>query len=316
MRWITRLNDAIPIDAYLRSLYDKNQSIGLRILNLQAFWDTEVAESYTKDHAFPDVVALDTPTLAERNFGITFEQYEIERFHLPRFILLDIDGKVAWEGDPGFAKGSAWSGEESLLDVPLRELAAKRRLPELIAWRKGWPAARAALVHGDFAKAAPALKSAVDFDASFSSEVAEASAVRTAIESSAGSIDDLAARLATDGREPALEVLLAWAEQLGKPIKKSKAVLAALKNPNIAAWKRAPGLLKPVLPKVGKDPAAIEDALGKIAALGGAFPTALAERGRAVAGDAAALKALIEDPSTLPGEWLAQEHFRWKGDGK
>jgi hypothetical protein len=270
-----------------------------------------VAESYLAEHAFPDSVALDSPTKAAQNIGITFERYDIARFHLPRFILLDIDGKVAWEGDPGFAKGVAWGGEESLLDTPLRELSAKRKLPELVAWRKNWPGARAALAAGDFAQAAPVLQAAATFDAACSEEVAEASAYLAAIEGALGGADALAADLAAKGREPALEVLLEWAEALGKPLKKSKAVSAALKSPNLAAWKRTPGLLKPVLPKVGKDDAAVSAVLDKVAALPGAFPAELAERGRACATDAGALKSLLDEIAALPARWLASEHFGW-----
>jgi Tfp pilus assembly protein PilF len=309
--WSIDQNDQLAIDAYLRDLAQKHASVGLRFVNLLAFWDEAAAEAYLAAHPFPDSVGLDTPTQAERNFGVTFERYDVMRFQLPRFILLDIDGKVAWEGDPGFTKATAWSGEESLLDVPLRELVAKRKLTELNAWRKAWPEARAALARGEFAKAVAALKGSAGFDATVSSEVAEASAYLAAVEGAAGGADALAAKLAEQGREPALEVLLEWAEALGKPVKKSKAVSAALKSPNVAAWKRAPTLLKPVLAKVGKDAAAVEDALTKVAALPGKFPAEFAEQARVNAGDAAALEAVIEEAAELPALWLASEHFGW-----
>jgi len=309
--WSIAQNDAIAIDAYLRDLFEKNANVGLRIVNLLAFWDEPAAEAYLAQHAFPDSVALDTPTQAEHNFGVTFERYDVMRFQLPRFILLDIDGKVAWEGDPGFAKGEAYSGQESLLDTPLRELIAKRKLTEFTAWRKAWPEARAALARGEFAKGVAALKGAKGFDASVSSEVAEATAYLTAIEGAAGGVDALAEKLAGEGREPALEALCDWAEALGLPIKKSKALSASLKCANVAAWKRAPGMLKPLLPKVGKDPKAIEDALAKVAALPGAFPAELAEQARANATDAAAFKSVIDEAGEIPALWLASEHFGW-----
>ncbi len=309
--WSIDQNDQVGIDAYLRDLHEKHAHVGLRMINLLAFWDEGAAEAYVREHPFPDSVALDTPTAAEKNFGVTFERYDVMRFHLPRFLLLDIDGKVAWEGDPGFAKGEAYEGQESLLDVPLRELIAKRRLSEFMAWRTGWPDARAALARGDFARALPALKASVDFDPTVSSEVSEAAACVAALEAAAGGLDELCTRLAEQGREPALEVLIDWAEELGKPVKKSKAVTAALKGPNVAAWKRAPALLKPVLPKVGKDAAAVAAALDKLSELPGSFPSELAEEARAVADDAAGLKALLDQAGALPARWLASEHFGW-----
>jgi Tfp pilus assembly protein PilF len=309
--WSIDQNNAVAIDGYLRGVAKQYRDSGLRILNLLAFWDEPQAEQYLAAHAFPDSVALDTPIQSEHNFGVTFERFDVERFQLPRFLLLDIDGKVAWEGDPGFAKGSAWNGEESLLDVPLHELIAKRRLKEFTAWRKAWPEARAALARGEFEKAAPALKSAGQFDPTVSSEVAEAIALLAAVEGAAGGIEALATKLTAEGREPALAVLLDWTEALGQPAKKTKSVTAAIKSANLAAWKRVPSMLKPLLPKAGKDAAAIEDAFAKVAALPGKFPSEFVEEARPIASDAAALKALVDAANALPARWLAKQHFGW-----
>jgi hypothetical protein len=308
--WSREQNDQIPIDGYLRDIAAENAAVGLRVVNLLAFWNEPEAETYLREHPFPGSVGLDTPTQAERNFGVTFERYDVMRFQLPRFILLDVDGKVAWEGDPGFAKGEAYEGQESLLDVPLRELIAKRRLPEFVAWRKAWPAARAALARGDFRAAVPALRGAQDFELGIAPEIDEAAAVRAAIEAAAAGFEDLAKKLGAEGREPALEVLSDWADELGKPAKKSKDASAVLKGPNLAAWKRAPGLVKPVLAKVGKNAAAVGAAIDKVAALTGAFPAEFAAEARA-ARDDAELKSLLEELAQRPARWLANEHFGW-----
>lgn len=309
--WSIEQNDQIPIDGYLRALAKKHAGVDLRIVNLLAFWNQEQAATYLEAHAFPGSVGLDTPTQAEHNFGVTFERYELPRFQLPRFLLLDIDGKVVWEGDPGFARGEVWNGQESLLDVPLRELVAKRRLAEFQAWCRAWPAAREALATGDFEAALPALKAAAPFDPGVSEEVAEAFACKAALEGAANGLEDVAARFAEQGREPALEVLIAWAESLGLAPKKSKAVSAVLKGPNLAAWKRAPAMLKPVLPKAGKDAAAVEAALARILALPGAFPGELVEEARSRADDPEGLKAVMDEAGSLPARWLAREHFGW-----
>lgn len=309
--WSVEQNDALPIDGYLRKLAEDHAASGLEIVNLLAFWNEDVAESYLEKHPFPGSVGLDTPTQAEKNFGITFERFDVVRFQLPRFLLLDVDGKVAWEGDPGFAKGQGWNGEESLLDVPLRELLVKRKMGEFIAWRKGWPAAREALARGDFEAAVPALKAARGFDATVSAEVAEASAIAASIEEAAAGLDAVGQRFTEAGREPALEVLIAWATALGKAPKKSKDVTALLKSPKVAAWKKVGGMLKPVVAKAGKDATAVEAVLAKVAELPGAFPAELAEEARAAAEDAAAFKSLVDGLADFPGRWLASEHFGW-----
>jgi tetratricopeptide (TPR) repeat protein len=311
--WSTEQNDQVQIDDYLRDLAEKHAAIGLKVVNVLAFWNEALAEEHLRAHPFPGAVALDTPTQAERNFGITFERFDVERFHLPRFILLDIDGKVAWEGDPGFAKDVGWEGEESLLDVPLRELIAKRRLSEFVAWRDAWPAARAALERGDFASAAGALAAAAVFDATVSPEVAEAVAIVAALEGAAGGLEALGAQLAEDGREPALEVLVDWCKALKLSVPKSKPLNAVLKSPSIAAWKRVPTLLKPAIPKVGKDESAVKLALEKVAALPGSFPAEVLEEARALAaaGDKEAFAALVESCAERPARWLAADHFGW-----
>ncbi|MBI4759018.1 MAG: hypothetical protein HY783_08500 [Chloroflexi bacterium] len=40
----------------------------------------------------------------------TYDAYFLgaEGFGLPRILLLDVDGSVVWEGDPGFKVGVGW----------------------------------------------------------------------------------------------------------------------------------------------------------------------------------------------------------------
>ncbi|HEX6883902.1 MAG TPA: hypothetical protein VF530_11020, partial [Planctomycetota bacterium] len=72
--WSVEQNDALPIDGYLRKLAEDHAASGLEIVNLLAFWNEDVAEAYLQKHPFPGSVGLDTPTQAEKNFGITFER--------------------------------------------------------------------------------------------------------------------------------------------------------------------------------------------------------------------------------------------------
>ncbi|MEQ1893645.1 MAG: hypothetical protein ABL998_13960 [Planctomycetota bacterium] len=313
-------NEEIAVDSYLRELAQKHANIGLTFVTLVGHWNDGRIDDYLARHPLPGVVALDSPGRADRNavrddkksdIGHTFDEYGIARFFLPRMLLLDVDGSVVWEGEPGFQKGKPWKGEETLLDVPLRELADKRKFAELGAWRKGWPAARAALARGELAGGIDALKQSADFEAPGVPELAEAQAALRAIEAALADAEGFAARLVEAGREPALEVLSDWAERLGKPLKKSKPILAALKNPSVSAWERVLTTLKPIPAKLAKDPAALGVACDKLVAMPGAFPAEAAARARELGADPAALTALVAELPQWPTRWLAQELFHW-----
>src|SRR6185436_18945711 len=88
--------------------------------------------------------------------------YFIPRFQLPRVLLLDVDQRVAWEGDPGLERGAEWkAGDPSYLDAPLQELVARRHLRETKAWLKAWESGGALpFSRGELAVALPLVKQA------------------------------------------------------------------------------------------------------------------------------------------------------------
>jgi tetratricopeptide (TPR) repeat protein len=313
-------NEEIAVDAFLRDLAEKQAGIGLAFVTLVGHWNDSRIGEYLARHPLPGAVALDSPAQAERNavrdsktgnIGHTFEEYGIARFFLPRMLLLDLDGTVVWEGEPGFQKGKPWRGEETLLDVPLRELIEKRKLAELGAWRAAWPAARASLERGAFALGVEALKKSADFEAPGVPELEEALAALRALQGAITDGEGLAARLVESGREPALEVLIDWSESLGTPLKKTKSIQAVLKNANASAWGRLPAILKPVPAKLAKDPTIYTSACEKLAELPGTFAAEAAARAKELGPDSAALTGLLEELPLWPARWLAQEIFHW-----
>ncbi len=310
--WSCQQNDLVEIAPWLRSLAKQQESIGLRVVSVVQGWDEGLLPEYLPKNPFPGSLAVDSIE-GRQGLGATFARYQIDRFHLPRLLLIDVDGKVAWEGDPGFSRDRPWSGEESLLDAPLRELVAKRRLTELAAWRARWPEAKKALAAADFSAAAPVLKEGATFDPRSSPEVAEAAGALAALEEALVSPESTAAALAEQGREPALEVLLQWAEQAGTPVKETKVLKNTLKGENLATWKRVPGILRPVLGRLnaGREAGNLQEPFTKIEALPGAFPAEILEELRVAASDPAALKKAIEEAATLPARWLASEYFHW-----
>lgn len=313
-------NEEIAVDAYLRALAEKHAGIGLSFLTIVGHWNDGRIDDYLGRHPLPGAVALDTPGRTDKNavrddqksdIGRTFEEYGVARFFLPRMLLVDLDGTVAWEGEPGFQKGKPWNGEETLLDVPLRELIERRKLAELGTWLASWPAARAALVRGDFAGGVAALKASAELEVPGVPELAEARAALQAVEAALTDAEAFGARLVEAGREPALEALSRWSESLGTPLKKSKPLQAALKNASASAWNRLPTILKPVPAKLAKDPTAFATACDKLAELPGAFAAEATARVRELGPDAPALTELLVELPDWPSRWLARELFRW-----
>ncbi len=75
-----------------------------------------------------------------RRYGDTFEMYRIPQFNLPRLLLLDLDGRVFWEGDPGFAAGTAWQeGDDSIIraEAPLAEMISYGSILRAITQGRG-----------------------------------------------------------------------------------------------------------------------------------------------------------------------------------
>jgi tetratricopeptide (TPR) repeat protein len=311
--WSIDQNDAVQIDTWLANLAKRHADVGLAIVNVASAWDVERIADYLRTHEFPGVIALDSLTDGQ-GIGTTFERFDVARFHLPRLVLLDIDGKVAWEGDPGFSKGQPWKGQEALLDAPLRDLIARQKLPELMAWKQDWPAAREALARGEVAVALPALRAALPFDPRATPEVDEAQLALAKLEDAIRGIDTFIETLAAAEREPAFDVALEWAEVLGLEVTRTKTVKAVAKAASVSGWKRAQAALKPLTGKLksGKVPDDLEEILAKVEGMPGTFPAELATHLRAAAAEGAeALRAAVEAAPELPAHWLATEYFHW-----
>jgi hypothetical protein len=312
--WSITQNEKLPIDDWLRWLAERYAPFDLRIVSIASFLDDERLDAYLRDHPFPGSVACDVETTA--GFGDTFELYAVNKFQLPRLILLDIDYKVAWEGDPGFKSGLGWDPQApSYLESPLEELIAKRKLRALKDWRERWlQIGVPALAEGRVLDAIPLLQEAREFDWRVNDEVMDAQRRLQRLESALGSIEDTAAEFDELGCEPALDVLVEWSRLIGAEVDvRSKALRDALKSDSVKSWKRALSSLKAAIGRVesGKEPAPKEEILARLSDVEGFFPDRLRARLEA-AEDADAYAAALTSAPNLPEEWLVQDYFEWK----
>ena len=307
--WSIAQNELIPLQAWLSSIEQKYKALGLEIVTVTSPNDAETIDAYLATHAFPGSVAVDERT--GTGLGTTNDLFSIARFNLPRILLLDIDGKVAWEGDPGFKINVPWAGEDSFLDTPLAELVEKRKLTQQSAWMKTWnESGPAELAAGELEKAWPKMLESRQFDGSVLPLAYDVQRKAAALEAAVKDLAGTAAKLAEIDRAPALRALLAWQRVLnaGKETKPPPQVKALLDGAQLKEWDRALTIAASYAPRVAKKAELAAEAAGKLAALKSAFATDLAAAVRATGSDGAAAVEVLTNAPNLPQRWLAQ-HF-------
>ena len=309
--WSVQQNDAVEINRWLQSLAKRYEPVGLRILNVGLCWDRDLVRDYVKEHAFPGSIGIDS-VMPNGLGGQTFDDYSIDRFFLPRIVLVDVDGRAVWEGDPGFSAGRPWKGEESFLDGPLQDLIANRQLDKIIGWRERWAKeGEPALEAGEMHQAIPLLLEAGAFDPELFPDVGRALKSLRTLETAISDVDALCARLSEAEAEPAFEALTAWAELLGTPVIATKVTKKLPKAASMKDWKRALGMLKSMRRKIdsGKEAGATDGVLERMEPLIGALPARLRTELRAAGEDPEEIKAVVLGAEELPALWLAESIF-------
>lgn len=311
--WSIQQNEIVPVDGWLRELAKKHEGDGLQIVSVASPNDEEQIDTYLAAHAFPGAVAVDRRE--GMGIGDTNDLYSTLKFNLPRVLLLDIDGKVVWEGDPGFSSTLPWkSGVESYLDVPLAELVAKRKLRQMRPWLQKWKeSGESALRDGRFAEVLPLLRESRDFERGLLVEFNEAQRRLEAFERAVADFERTADAFTAEAREPALAVLVQWADAAGSALdRKAKArVTRDAKSPAGQGWERALKQVEARRAKVLADPEQLAALIESVSKLEGAFCAELAGELAAASGDRAALEALLDGAPSRPARWLARSFFLW-----
>ena len=307
--WSIDQNELIPLHDWLTALDQKYASKGLTIVSIASPNDAGAIDAYLKDHRFPGSVAVDDrPTTG---MGETHTAYFTSRFHLPRLLLLDVDRKVVWEGDPGFKINVPWkAGDESFLDAPLAECVERRKLDTLAAWQASWTSGGAqALAEGDFARAFPAMIAAKELDGALLPLAYDAQRKLAALEALFTDPEATAAKLDKMGRGGALRTLLEWSRVLttGKePDKRTPAKFKNyLENAGASGWERALKLAETNAPKLASKPELLAETITKLGAMKGAFPAELAADLQAAGTDLSAAARILTDAPRRAPRWLA-----------
>ncbi len=314
--WSQDSNQSLPIDPWLAHLEQQWGPKGLQFMSVVSPNDAETIDGYLGSRSFPGSIGVDFREEDVYSIGSTFETFAIDRFNLPRILLLDLDGRVVWEGDPGFSIGQNWSPEDgSFVDAPLAELIERRKLDQLIPWRDWFEGeGRAVLASGGFERVYATLIEAEQFDPRVDQAVADAMAAVGAVRSSGAALQVAADAFQREGAHPALEALLDWVRAAGVDLtaRDRKALSEVLDSREVTHWERALSELESWLKRNRKAPEAADlvDLAAELRSLEGRFPADLSREVEA-AGDYRGVQALAEDAAGLPARWLAAEYFRW-----
>jgi Tfp pilus assembly protein PilF len=315
--WSIPQNNLVPIDEWLGEFVAKYARIGLECIAIGSVNDADEVEKYLAEHPLPGAIAIDRRD--KPGIGNTFEEYFIDKFNLPRILLLDVDGRVVWEGDPGFSSAEPWEpNSETFLDAPLVELVTRGRLEELADWLTKWKErGAAALKSGDVATALPLMRAAREFPVGRTAEIDDARNKLDALEATIGSLQTAAAAFARDGADPAIPVLAGYAPLLKQPIdKNTQVVLAQYRDARISReWTEAAKACDKIRVNVKKDVklTLARELLAKLEQQQGRFSKELAaDLAPAVeAGDIDALQKIATEAPRRPAQWLFEVYFRW-----
>jgi hypothetical protein len=309
--WSVPQNEILPLQAWLAHLVKQHADVGLEVVAICESASPEKVTAHLAKFPFPGCVGLDHLNPSAGGYGCTMDAYFVgKRFSFPRVLLLDVDQRVVWEGNPGFDIGKPWvTGVPSYLDTPLEELLTRRDLKRTLPWRKDWTTAGAsARARGDLAALLPLLVRALPLAAESLPEIGEAHDLTAALLAATSEAEATAKALAQAQAEPAIGHLPGTARALGKPLdaKHTKSLAKHATSPHAKAWGTAVAAAATALKALedGAEAAATLEALRtQLAALSGALPARLSERLSAAqaAADPAALRQALADAPHLPG---------------
>lgn len=149
--WTTVQESRVPQIPGLVKLREKHAALDIPIV-LLSNEKRETIEAYVKDHPVPFPIGWDWSQKL-------FSAYAIPTVQLPHAKLLDLEGKVVWEGNPDYNVEYG-----TYVDEPLADLVAKSKLAELKAAAPEVDEGERALAKGDVAAAIERLKPVAALD--------------------------------------------------------------------------------------------------------------------------------------------------------
>lgn len=302
-------NDMMPLHGWLADLQTRGEEYGLQIVQIAQCWDKAKLRFYLDEHPFPGVVAVDKKALVPGGLGETFDAFSISRFNLPRLILIDPSGKVAWEGDPGFKVGQTPElPYATFLDDPLAAMVSDFHLIERKQWRQDWiDEHRAKLLAGDLEGALPVLEKAKEFGKAYSPEARRAQTVLKRLAALTTKPDTAIAFLEAENGHAAAPVLKEWFTLMGVSLdrKQAKALGKVLGSKHAKGFKKLARKMGGYLKKGKGLEAKLPAWIAEMEALNLPFASEHLDsiRGALEAGDSSRMLELLGAVEAWPAAW-------------
>ena len=191
--WTPHQDALIPTADYYQFLAEEWSSLGIRVAAVVTNQHSVAStENWLTAHPMPDVAVLH-----DTNFSI-YPAYNVGNggWELPRILIIDVDGKVAWEGDPNLRLEIGWNLDapvQTPVDVAIEDLVAKRQLKEIQKFTPRIAQAESLMAESKWRQALELLAPLADLDADFSPAVREARDLRLSIEAEGNALPQAAA---------------------------------------------------------------------------------------------------------------------------
>ncbi len=179
MFWSLAQEKVIPTAAYYAELAKRWGPQGFEFLAIMdnSHDPLQVRHALQK-HPMPGVaIAIDDMELTTHNdFNVLGGS---NGWNLPHVLVLDVHGKVTWEGDPNLSSGVGWiPGTATPVDRPLETLSSKYHLEELFELQGTLAKVEEAQAAGDLRLALTLAAPLADLDADFDADVTRVREIR------------------------------------------------------------------------------------------------------------------------------------------
>ncbi|MDP6963428.1 MAG: redoxin domain-containing protein, partial [Planctomycetota bacterium] len=198
--WTAHQDELIPTAAYYSMLAQKYRKYGLKLICVctnQPHSQQQVLD-WLKNHPLDGIDLLyDTKYKIYPAFNIGNGGFDI-----PRILVLDVDGKVYWEGDPNLPLNEGWnpySPRVTPLDTIIEELITERQMRELLKHAAKLPLAQQKFDSQQWRDALDTLAPLLELTADYSPIVREAKLLHDKIEAEGAALPQRAADLVERG---------------------------------------------------------------------------------------------------------------------
>ncbi|MFT7517580.1 MAG: tetratricopeptide (TPR) repeat protein [Myxococcota bacterium] len=253
--WTPQQDELIPTADYYSMLAKKYKKYGVKVVCIA-----------TNQHTAPQILDWvathpleDISVYYDTHYKI-YPAYNIGNggLNIPRVLLIDVDGKVYWEGDPNLPFKRGWDKNAPIktpVDTVIEELIAERQMREILKHAGKLSQGLQLFEVGEWRNALDAIAPLVELDADYSKVVLDAKLLRDKIEAEGAALPIRAEALIEEGRLLAAQALLqtlviefkgtTLADDLGAPrkrqLERSKTYRAA--RSNMLKLKKAEGYI-------------------------------------------------------------------------